>query len=239
MKLDVLAIGAHPDDVELSCAGIMIKLVKQGRRIGLLDLTGGEMGTRGSEEIRAQEALDSARIMGASVRENLGLPDGNIETHLANRLKVIQVIRRYKPDVLIFPYQLERHPDHEHAFTLCREAWFAAGLARLETTDQGAPQKAWRPRHYYNFMQWYEFEPTFIVDISDEFEQRMQCVHAFKSQFYNPQSREPATVLSSPRFLKALEARMVHFGDRIGVRYGEPLYSVWPLKINDVFELNS
>ncbi len=239
MKLDVLAIGAHPDDVELSCAGIMIKLVKQGRRIGLLDLTGGEMGTRGSEEIRAQEALDSARIMGASVRENLGLPDGNIETHLANRLKVIQVIRRYKPDVLIFPYQLERHPDHEHAFTLCREAWFAAGLARLGTTDQGAPQEAWRPRHYYNFMQWYEFEPTFIVDISDEFEQRMQCVHAFKSQFYNPESREPATVLSSPQFLKALEARMVHFGDRIGVRYGEPLYSVWPLKINDVFELNS
>ncbi len=239
MKLDVLAIGAHPDDVDLSCGGTVIKLGRQGKRVGLLDLTRGELGTRGTAEIRALEAAAAASILGVSVRENTAIPDGNIESNPENRLKVIRVIRRYKPDVLLLPYAVDRHPDHERAFTLCRESWFQAGLARIESLEDGVRQEPWRPRTYYHFMQWFEFPPSFIVDITDEFEQRMECVRAFKSQFYDPESKERGTVLSTPEFLEMLRTRMAYYGDRIGARYGEPFFSFHPLKINDLVALNT
>jgi bacillithiol biosynthesis deacetylase BshB1 len=226
LKLDVLAIGAHPDDVELSCGGTIIKLVKQGLKVGCADLTEGELGTRGTPEVRSAEAAEATRLMGVSVRECLGLPDGNIEINQSNRLKVIALIRKYKPDTLLIPHWLERHPDHEHTSLLCREAWFYAGLSKIETFDNGSHQEPFRPRSYYHYMQWYEFVPTFVVDISNEYEQRMKAVRTFKSQFYNPRSEEPETALSSPQFLEMLRSRYEYYGNRIGTRYGEPFYSV-------------
>lgn len=237
LKLDVLAIGAHPDDVELACGGTIIKMVDQGRTVGLLDLTEGELGTRGSREIRAREAAAAAGLLGVALRENLHLPDGNIALSHENVLRLVTVIRRYRPDLLLFPHGFERHPDHEHAHRLCREAWFYAGLEKIVTKDQGSQQEPHRPLKYFLFMQSYEFTPSFIVDISAEFTRRMEAVRAFKSQFHDPASRERETLLSHPGFLEMLETRFAYFGDRIGVRYGEPLYSVDAIGISDPFEL--
>jgi len=239
MKLDVLAIGAHPDDVDLSCGGTVIKLGKMGKAVGVIDLTRGEMGTRGSQEIRAREANDAATILGVKVRENLGLPDGNIAPVMENKLTLVSMIRRHRPDVLLIPFGQDRHPDHEHAYVLCKEAWFLSGLEKLETRDQGAVQLPWRPRAFYHYMQWHEFRPSFIVDISDEFDQRMECVKAFRSQFYDPSSVERDTVLSTPDFLEMLKTRMAYYGDRIGTQYGEPFFSEQPIKINDIHLLNT
>ena len=234
-KLDVLAIGAHPDDVELACGGTVIKLVKQGKKVGLVDLTQGELGTRGSAEIRAREAASAAAILGVTVRENLKMPDGNIEPHEENRLKLIQVIRRYRPDVLLMHHWFERHPDHEHAHRLAREAWFYSGLERIETSDLGLRQEPHPPLKYFLYMQSYEFIPSFVVDITEEFPRRMEAVRAFRSQFHDPESNERETALSRPDFFEMLETRFSYFGDRIGVRYGEPFYSVEILGISDLF----
>ncbi len=239
MKLDVLAIGPHPDDVELSCGGTIIKLVKQGRSIGLLDLTAGELGTRGSAQKRAHEADEAARIMGIATRINLGLPDGNIENTPDNRLKLIRVIRETRPEVLLFPYVVDRHPDHEHAHVLCREAWFYAGLEKIKSEQHGKEQEPHRPRAYYHYMQWHEFSPSFIVDITDEFEQRMKVMRAFKSQFYDPASSERETVLSRPEFLEMLRTRLEYYGDKIGVKYGEPFASPQALRVDDLLTLNT
>lgn len=239
MKLDVLAFGAHPDDVELSCGGTLAKLAKHGKAVGIVDLTRGEMGTRGTPDRREAEAAEAARILGVAVRENLGIPDGNIELTPANTLKVVQVIRKYRPDVILIPHWLERHPDHEHTHQLCRKAWFSAGLEKVETTVLGVLQDPFRPRAVYHYMQWYEFTPSFVVDISEEFEQRMQAVRAFASQFYNPQSNERETALSSPEFLRFMETRFAYYGSRIGRRYGEPFYSINIVGISDLFALTS
>ncbi len=237
MKLDVLAIGAHPDDIELSAGGTLIKLIQNGRKVGILDLTRGEMGTRGTEELRAREAVDAADILGIHVRENLQIPDGNIEISHANKLKVVTIIRKYRPEILLIPHWLERHPDHEQANRLCRDAWFVAGLEKVRTTLDGTDQQPFRPKTYYHFMQTYEFVPSFIVDISDVYEQRMNAVRAFRSQFYDPESEEPETFLSTPAFMEFLHTRFQYFGDRIGVKYGEPFYSVNMVGIKDLFAL--
>ena len=238
MKLDVLAIGPHPDDVELSCGGTIIKLVKQGRKVGLLDLTAGELGTRGSAEKRAQEAADAAELMGIGTRLNLGLPDGNIENSPENRLRLIEVIRDFRPEILLFPYLVDRHPDHEHGHVLCREAWFYSGLEKIRTSRQGKAQEPYRPRAYYHYMQWFEFTPSFIVDVTGEFEQRMKVMRAFKSQFHNPESSERETILSRPEFLEMIRTRLEYYGDKIGVRYGEPFSSPQAIHVKDLFELN-
>jgi bacillithiol biosynthesis deacetylase BshB1 len=238
MKLDVLAIGAHPDDVELSSGGTVVKLVKQGRKVGLVDITRGELGTRGSGEIREKEAADAARALGVEVRTNLGMPDGDIVNNAENRAKLIKVIRRHRPDILLIPYSVDRHPDHENTNVLCREAWFHSGLTRIETEDKGKPQTAFRPRAYYCFMQWFEFTPSFIVDISDEIEARMEAARAFKSQFYDPESKDPDTSLSDPRFLEWVKTRLAYYGSKIGVEYGEPFFSPHPIRIDDLWLLN-
>jgi bacillithiol biosynthesis deacetylase BshB1 len=238
MKLDVLAIGAHPDDVDLCCGGTVIKLIGQGKKIGLVDLTGGELGTRGNRDTRAREAADAARILGAGVRENLGIPDGNIENTGENREKLIRVIRAYQPEVLFIPYSVDRHPDHEHAHILAREAWFYSGLEKIATSLDGKSQEPWRPRAYYCFMHWHEFIPSFIVDISNEFERRMEAMRAFRSQFYDPKSRERSTILSTPEYLEMIRTRLAYYGARIGKRYGEPFFSPSPLAIDDPVALN-
>jgi len=237
MKLDVLAIAAHPDDVELSCGGTLIKIVKQGKKVGVLDLTRGELGTRGTQEVRDAEATEATRILGIHIRENLGLSDGGIEINQDNTVKVIQIIRKYRPDLLLFPHWLERHPDHEHAHALCREAWFYSGLEKIETTVFGVQQEPFRPRSYYHFMQTYEFVPSFVVDITNEYEQRMDAVRAFKSQFYDPENSERETFLSSPEFMEMLRTRVEYFGDRIGRKYGEPFFSVNMIGIDNPFVL--
>lgn len=236
MNLDILAVGAHPDDVELTCAGTIAKAVKNGYKAGIVDLTEGELGTRGNNVIRAKEAKTAARIIGC-VRENLGLPDGNIELNQLNRLKLIQIFRKYRPKVLLIPHFGERHPDHVHAHHLCREAWFYSGLRKIETKLNGKKQEPWRPKNYFHYMQWQEFEPTFIVDISDVYTKRMNAIKAHASQFHNPKSKEPQTLLSQHSFLDFVETRAKSYGYQIGVRYGEPFYSVGPIGINDLFEL--
>jgi len=239
MKLDVLAFGAHPDDIELACGGAVIKLVKQGRKVGIVDLTEGELGTRGTREIRAHEAADATQILGVHLREGLGISDGNIENSMENRLKVIRVIRKHQPEVVLFPFHSDRHPDHEHAHVLCREASFYSGLEKIETLDQQMKQEPYRPRNYYNYMQWFEFIPSFIVDVTDEFEQRMEAMKAFKSQLHNPASNEPMTALSTPEFLEMVRTRLEYYGDRIGAKYGEPFYSPSSIGISDLFSLSS
>lgn len=239
MKLDVLAIGAHPDDIELTCSGTVMKMAAQGRKVGILDLTQGELGTRGNRKVRAREAARAASIMGVAVRENLRLPDGNIEVTMKNRLRVVRVIRALKPDVLLFPYPVDRHPDHEHAYALCREAWFSAGLAKVRTFDRGRAQEPFRPRAYYHYMQWFEFQPSFIVDISAEYERRLEVIRAYRSQFYDPDNKERETVLSSPEFLEMVRTRLEYYGDRIGTKYGEPFAAPGAIRIDDLFALNT
>jgi N-acetylglucosamine malate deacetylase 1 len=240
MKLDVLAIGAHPDDVELSCGGTIIKLVKQGRKVGIVDITQGELGTRGTKEIRAQEAAQAAKILGVAVRENLRIPDGNIEASMPNRLKLVKALRFYRPEIVLFPYHTDRHPDHERAHTLCREAWFTSGLEKVPTTHRGKKQEPFRPRAYYNFMQWFEFAPSFIVDISDEYEQRMETMRAYRSQFFDPSNRrERETILTSPEFIEMVRTRLEYYGDRIGRKYGEPFFAPTSLRVDDIFTLNT
>jgi N-acetylglucosamine malate deacetylase 1 len=237
VKLDVLAIGAHPDDIELSCGGTVIKLLKQGHSVGILELTEGELGTRGTREIRAQEAAEAARALGVTTRENVGLPDGNIENTPENRSRVIRIIRKYRPDVLLFPFHTDRHPDHANAHVLCREAWFFAGLEKIETSDEGRKQEPFRPRTFYHFMQWFEFVPSFIVDVTAEYDQRMEAVRAFRSQFYDPASKERGTILSTPEFMEMIRTRMEYYGDRIGKKYGEPFFSSSSMEVKDLFTL--
>ena len=239
MKLDVLAIGAHPDDIDLSCGGTVIKLGRQGYKVGIIDLTEGELGTRGSRELRLQEAEKARSILGAVVRDNLRIPDGNIENSAENRLRLIRIIRRFRPEVLLIPHNTDRHPDHEHAHILSREAWFYSGLQKISTDDGSVSQEPWRPRAYYHFMQWFEFEPSFIVDISDEYDRRMEAVRAFRSQFFDPESNERSTILSTPEFMEMLRTRMENYGDRIRKRYGEPFFSPSSLLVSDIVALNT
>ncbi len=237
MKLDVLAIGAHPDDIELSCAGTVAAMVKQGKKVGILDLTDGELGTRGSRALRKKEAEASAKILGLSMREGLKLHDGNIEVNQTNIKNVIQVIRHFQPSILLIPHWFERHPDHEHAHRLCREAWFYSGLEKIPTKYRGKEQEPYRPKKYFHFMQKYEFTPSFIVDVTDVYEKKKESLLAFGSQFYDPKSKERETLLSSKIFLESIFARDKHYGSLINVEYGEPFYSAEPLGFNSLFDI--
>ncbi len=236
LKLDILAIAAHPDDIELACGGTIIKLLKQGRKVGICDLTKGELSTRGTVEIRQKETDEASRLLGISVRENLGLKDGNIENTVDNRLRLIEVIREHQPEILLIPHWLERHPDHEQTHKLAKEAWFYSGLDKILSNRGGKTQQAFRPRKYFHYMQTYEFIPSFIVDISDEFEARMNVLTSYRSQLYDPNSKEPGTFLSTPEFLEMLRTRFEYFGDRIGRKYGEPFFSIEMVRVEDMLE---
>lgn len=237
MKLNVLAIAAHPDDIELSCAATVAKLVKNGKSVGILDLTEGELGTRGTRLIRAKEAEKASEILGIAVRHNLQLPDGNITISQKTITKVIQLIRHYQPEILLIPHFQERHPDHVHAHQLAKEAWFYSGLEKIPTKFQGKKQEPFRPHKYYHFMQKYEFPPSFIVDVSDTYGKKKESLKAFQSQFHNPNSSERETMLSSKLFLDSVEARDRHFGSLINVEYGEPFYSIEPIGVSSFFSL--
>lgn len=221
MKLHILAIGVHPDDLELGCAGTLIKHVRKGQQVGILDLTQGELGTRGTGEIRLQEAQDAAKIMGLAIRENAGMRDGFFANDEAHQMKLIQYIRKYQPDIVIANALADRHPDHGRAGKLISDACFLAGLRRIETTQDGEAQAAWRPKRVFHMIQDRFAEPAFVVDISDTQEQKMDAIRAYKSQFHNEGSSEPMTYIASQDFLKNIEYRAALLGKRIGAKYGE------------------
>ena len=226
MKLDILAIGAHPDDVELGCSGTLINEIKKGKKAGIIDLTQGELGTRGTVETRYQEAADAATIMGIVVRENLKMRDGFFQNDEAHQLQLIQKLRQYRPDIVIGNILEDRHPDHGRAGNLIYDACFLSGLKQIETKDDdGNIQEKWRPSYLLHYIQDRFYEPDVIVDITDVWEQRLEAIKAYKTQFFNPGSGEPQTYISSPEFLESIMSRARLLGKRIGVPYAEGFLS--------------
>lgn len=237
MKLDILAIGVHPDDVELSCSGILMKHIDMGRKAGIVDLTAGELGTRGSGPLRLKEAADAAKILGVEVRDNLGMADGFFKNDKEHQLRIIQKIRQYRPDIVICNAPVDRHPDHGRAGHLVAESCFYSGLRRIETELDGKPQEAWRPRAVYHYIQFNNLEPTFAVDITPYIERKLEAIKAFKSQFYDPNSTEPLTVIATPEYLDHIYHRAAETGRIIGVKYAEGLIAARYPGVNDLFDL--
>jgi bacillithiol biosynthesis deacetylase BshB1 len=235
MKLDVLAIGVHPDDVELGCSGTLIKEVKRGKKAGVIDLTQGELGTRGTIETRFQEAEEAARIMGISVRQNLKMRDGFFQNDEAHQLQLIQAIRKYQPEIIIGNILEDRHPDHGRAGQLIYDACFLSGLKQVKTKDEeGREQEKWRPKQLLHYLQDRFYEPDVIVDITEVWDQRLQSIKAYKTQFHNPGSDEDETYISSPEFLESIIARARLLGKRIGVRFAEGFISKKSIGISNL-----
>lgn len=239
MNIDALFFAAHPDDIELSCGGTVSKLVKIGKKVGIIDLTQGELGTRGSKNLRLKEAQDAGRTLGVLVRENLKFKDGNIVNSYANRLKVINVIRRFRPEIIFVPYFSDRHPDHIHASLLVKESAFYSGLMKIPTRYSGKVQNLFRPKKIIYYMQTYTFNPSFIIDISKEFGLKMKAIKCYSSQFYDPVNKEPQTFISDKKFIEYIESRSSFYGFQIGVKYGEPYYIEGNIKLNpeNLFDL--
>ena len=221
MKLDILVLAAHPDDAELGCGGTIAKHVALGHKVGIVDLTRGELGTRGTVQSREQEAADSGKILGISARENLGLQDGFFRNHQEEQLAVVKAIRKYQPEIILANAIFDRHPDHAKASDLAFDAAFLAGLSKVETSVDGKLQMAWRPKVMYHYIQSLYIKPEFVVDVSDFWEKKMDAIRAFKTQFFDPKSSEPNTYISNPSFLKMVESRAQEMGHAIGVKYGE------------------
>lgn len=223
-KLDILAFGAHPDDTELCCGGTLVKLVRQGKSVGVIDLTKGEMGTRGTPEQRMKESKRAFDIIGLTVRKNLGLPDTRLQNNRDSQKKIIREIRTFRPHVCLIGAPSDRHPDHGYATQLMSDALFYSGLSKIETTDEeGNKQMEWRPSHILNYMQDRPFDPDIVVDITDSFEAKKEAILAFETQFNvsNP-GDEPETYISSESFFQGVEARARHYGHLIGATFGEP-----------------
>lgn len=238
MKLDILALGAHPDDVELAASGSILKHIELGKKIGIVDLTQGELGTRGSAEIRKQESDRASKILGVSERVNLKLADGFFEENEASLLKVIEQIRRFQPEMVWCNAIDDRHPDHSRGSKLVSRACFLSGLVKVETTFEGQKQLPWRPKSVYHYIQDYYLKPDFIIDVSDYWEQRMKSVLAYSSQFFNPNSNEPKSPISSEEFLKTIEGRARDYGRLVGAEFGEGFTVEKPIKVNSMFDLH-
>ncbi|MDJ0828059.1 MAG: bacillithiol biosynthesis deacetylase BshB1 [Rhodobacter sp.] len=221
MKLDILAFGAHPDDVEMSCGATIAKEVGRGKKVGIVDLTQGELGTRGSAEIRKKEAVAAAEILGVVIRENLLLADGFFQNNEASQMKVIEVLRKYKPDIVFCNAIDDRHIDHGKGSKLVSDACFLSGLRRIETSLDGASQEAWRPKGVYHYIQWKELEPDLVVDVTGFLDKKMEAIKAYKSQFYDENSKEPETPISSKNTWDSLTYRNRNLGRLIGTEAGE------------------
>jgi bacillithiol biosynthesis deacetylase BshB1 len=235
MKLDILVFGAHPDDVELSCSGTILAEIAKGKKVGIVDLTQGELGTRGTLEIRKQEATDAASIMKIVVRENLGMADGFFINDEVHQRKIITSLRKYQPEIVLCNAPADRHPDHGRAADLVYTAAFLSGLRKIETEENSSLQKAWRPKYVFNYIQDKYFNPDFVVDVTDVFEKKIESIKAYKSQFFNPESngsKEPETYISSPEFLESIIYRAKMFGKMIGVKYAEGFISKKMIGIN-------
>lgn len=237
MKLDILAFGAHPDDVELSCAGTLAVEIQNGKNVGIIDLTRGEMGTRGTAETRAQEARDAAEILGVTVRENLGFKDALFLNDDAHKLDIIKILRKYQPEIVLCNAIKDRHIDHGRASQLVSEACFLSGLKKYETSVKNEIQQPWRPKYVYHYIQWYDIEPDFVVDISNTIEKKIKSVKAYKTQFHNPESKEPETPISSSNFMESISYRARNFGRIIGVDYAEGFTAERYVGVKSVFDL--
>ncbi|AQY21789.1 bacillithiol biosynthesis deacetylase BshB1 [Riemerella anatipestifer] len=221
MKVDILAIGAHPDDVELGCGGTLAKLISQGKTVAIVDLTEGELGTRGTNETRAMEAKKASDILGVVARENLGMKDGflcNIEEY---QMRIVRKVRKYQPEIIFANAIDDRHPDHAKAAKLVSDACFLSGLAKIETVENDEVQLVWRPKHIFNYIQWKSINPDFVVDISDFMKKKMEACLAYETQFYNPSSEEPMTPISTKEFLESITYRAQDLGRLSGVSYAE------------------
>jgi bacillithiol biosynthesis deacetylase BshB1 len=238
MKLDILVLPVHPDDAELGCSGTIAKEIALGKKVGIVDLTRGELGTRGSAEIRDQESAASAKILGLAVRDNLGLPDGFFENNKPHQLKVIEAIRRFRPEIVITNAYHDRHPDHGRASDLVEDSAFLSGLRKIETYYDGEKQQEWRPKLVLHFIQDNYIKPDILVDVTDYWDKKLESIHAFGSQFYNPEwEGEPQTYISSPEFIQVIEARAREYGKSMGVKFAEGFISRKILGVNDLFDL--
>lgn len=237
MKLDILAIGAHPDDVELSCAGTIAKEVARGRKVGILDLTRGELGTRGTAEIRDMEAEKAAKILGVSVRENLEFSDGFFVNNKAHQLEVIRMIRKYKPEIVLCNAVQDRHIDHGKGAKLVSDACFLSGLRKIETVFDGVSQQAWRPKQVLHYIQWKNLEPDVVIDISGFIDKKLESVKAYASQFYDENSEEPATPISSSNFLDSITYRARDLGRLINTEHAEGYNVERHVAVDSVFDL--
>ena len=237
-KLDFLAFGAHPDDVELGCGATIAKLVSQGKKVGIVDLTRGELGTRGSAEIRTKETNEASKILGITIRENMDFKDGFFRNDEEHQLKIIQVIRKYQPDFVFCNAPDDRHIDHPKGSQLIVEASFLSGLTKINTDDSsGNAQKQWRPKNIYHYIQWKNLDPDFIFDVSGFHNTKMDAVKCYSSQFYDPKSKEPETPISTKNFLNFVQSRANDFGRIIGVEHGEGFISNRKLGFSSFDEL--
>jgi bacillithiol biosynthesis deacetylase BshB1 len=221
MKTDILAFGVHPDDVELGCSGTLIASIAQGKKVAVVDLTRGELGTRGTAETRKAEAANAAKVMGVAARENLNMADGFFEINEENIKKVITVIRKYKPEIVLCNAPEDRHPDHGRSSKLVSDAAFFSGLRKIETNDNGNKQEQWRPHYVFHYIQDRYLKPDFLFDISDYFEQKIKTILCYTTQFNAMDNSEPQTYISTPDFLDVIKSRALMLGKRIGVKYAE------------------
>ena len=239
MKLDILAFAAHPDDIEMSCGATLAKYTSQGKKAGIVDFTQGQMGTRGTPEMRLQEAAKAAQVLNLSARENLGFEDIYFTNDIEHQLRVVEMIRKYKPEIVFANAEHDRHPDHAKAAEIVKAAVFLSGLAKLSTKQDDQEQEPWRPKRVYHYIQSTMLEPDFILDVSDFWEQRNEAIYAFESQVYNSNSKlkDEQTYISSPEFMLMLDARGKMLGQSIGVKYGEGFRVNGNLGANDLFSL--
>jgi len=237
MKLDILAIGVHPDDVELSCAGTLLKHIELGKKVGILDLTHGELGSRGSGDLRLIEAANSAKILGISIRENLGFADGFFINDKTHQLQIIKIVRKYQPNIVLANTPSDRHPDHGRASQLISEACFYSGLLKIETELDGVKQNFWRPKAVYHYIQDRYIQPDFVVDVTNFVDKKMEAILAFSSQFYNPNSKAPETPISSKKFLDFVKARMANYGRDINVDFAEGFKVERVVGVEDITQL--
>jgi hypothetical protein len=237
MKLDILAFGAHPDDVELGCSGTIAKEISLGKKVGIIDLTRGELGTRGSVAIRNAESKKATQILGVAVRENLDMRDGFFINDEAHQLKIIEMIRKYQPEIVLCNAIQDRHIDHGKGSKLVSDACFLSGLRKIETTLNGESQQAWRPKVVYHYIQWENIQPDFVVDISGFIDVKMESILAYSSQFYDPNSKEPESPISSKNFLDSVKYRAQDLGRIIGVAHGEGFTVERYLAVNSLSDL--
>ncbi len=222
MKVDILAFGVHPDDVELGCSGTLIASVSKGKKVAVIDLTRGELGTRGSADTRKAEAANAAKVMGVHARENLEMADGFFQQDEVNLRKVIVAIRKYQPEIVLCNAPEDRHPDHGRSSKLVSDAAFFSGLVKIETSSNGVAQQAWRSKYVFHYIQDRYLKPDFVFDISDAFERKMKTVLCYTTQFNVAENdSEPQTYISNPDFMDVIRSRALMFGKRIGVRYAE------------------
>ena len=237
MKLDILAFGAHPDDVELSCSGLLLVEKSRGQKIGIVDLTEGEMGSRGDAQTRYKESELATSILGADVRINLQMPDCFFENNQDNKLKVIRALRTYRPDVVLCNAPSDRHPDHGRGAQLVAESCFLSGLIKIETSDDHGPQEPWRPAHIFHYIQDRVLEPDFIVDISVHIDKKLESIKAYKTQFHNPDVDGPETYISKPEFLDLVLQANKLLGKRIGCNYGEGYISTKKIGLHSLSDI--